>query len=60
LKVFSPDKEEVYSCELSSGDFYIAYNGGFGGEVLTNDTIMMEIKPGPYDVKSDDEDRVLI
>jgi hypothetical protein len=60
LEIFGVNGTKVDSLVLNAGDFYIAYNGGFGGEVLTDDTIMMEIKPGPYTVASDDEDRVLL
>ena len=60
LDIFSPEKKKVDSLVLHAGEFYIAYHGGFGGKVLTDDTIMMEIKPGPYNVASDDEDRELL
>ncbi len=60
LDVFDSQKNMVDSFVLNAGDYYIAYHGGFGGEVLTDDTIMMEIKPGPYNVESDDDDRVLL
>ena len=60
LDIFDSGKNKVDSLVLEAGEFYIAYHGGFGGEVLTDDTIMLEIKPGPYNVETDDEDRVLL
>jgi len=60
IEVFDSVKTKVDSFVLNAGEFYIAYHGGFGGEVLTDDTIMMEIKPGPYNVETDDEDRILL
>jgi len=45
---------------IGAGDIYMSYSGGVGYTVLENDTIMVEVKVGPYDIQSDDEDRRLL
>jgi len=45
---------------LFAGDYAVYFSGGIGFTVLEDNTIMMEVKNGPYDVGSDDEDRRLI
>ena len=64
IRTYPPDHKEgekpIATNMLSAGEFYILYEGGFGGAVMQDDTIMMEIKNGPYNVASDDEDRILL
>ena len=45
---------------LTAGDIYVSYAGGVGYHVLSEDTRMIEAKVGPYEVESDDEDRILL
>jgi hypothetical protein len=50
----------VDSRQVKAGEFYISYWGGVGFEVLEDDTRMLEIKPGPFNVTNDDEERELL
>lgn len=50
----------VDSRDLKAGEFIISYWGGIGFRVLTDDTRLLEIKPGPFNVNNDDEERVLL
>lgn len=50
----------IHKQELIPGDFCIIYNCYVGYTILEEDTILSEVKVGPYLVKSDDEDRVLL
>lgn len=50
----------VDSRELKEGDFFISYWGGVGFRVLTDDTRLIEIKPGPFNVNNDDDERELL
>jgi uncharacterized protein with PhoU and TrkA domain len=47
VDVFGPNRELVTTCELRVGDVLIAVGGGHGFRVL-EDTVLMEIKQGPY------------
>jgi hypothetical protein len=47
VDVFGPDRQLVQTCELSTGDILIAVGGGHGFRVL-EDTVLLEIKQGPY------------
>lgn len=61
VRTYTPIERRLLSARvLGPGDFYISYNGGCGFTIQENDTIMMEVKNGPYNVKSDDEDRDLL
>jgi len=61
VRTYTPKEKRLLSAKiLEAGDFYISYRGGCGFTIIEDDTIMMEIKNGPYNVKSDDEDRELL
>jgi mannose-6-phosphate isomerase-like protein (cupin superfamily) len=47
VDVFGPDRQLVTTCELRAGDLLIAVGGGHGFRVL-EDTVLLEIKQGPY------------
>ena len=53
-------KTVVDTRNLQAGEFYILYNGGVGYTVRANDTKLLEVKPGPYEVDDDDLERELI
>jgi len=42
------DNKELYRTILQSGDCIVIFNGGHSLECLTDDTILYEIKNGPY------------
>lgn len=50
----------VDSREIKAGEYYISYWGGVGFTVLEDDTRMLEVKPGPFNVSNDDEERELL
>ena len=58
LDVYDSDDHINCFVELFSGDGFISLNGGVGYKVLAHDTQMIEVKVGPYEVNSDEEDRV--
>jgi hypothetical protein len=61
VRTFLPLGNKIVDvCELTAGEFYISYHGGVGFTVRSDDTRLLEIKPGPYDVKNDDEERELL
>jgi len=60
VRIFDEQEAFVQANFLESGDFIISLNGGIGFTILENDTIMIEVKNGPYDVEDDDEERRLI
>ena len=61
VRTFTPTGCTVVDVrELRDGDFYISYHGGVGFTVRKDDTRMLEIKPGPYDVTNDDLERELL
>lgn len=60
VRIFDLDDKVAHVDTLVAGDYIVYYHGGIGFTVLEKDTIMMEIKNGPYDVQLDDEDRRLI
>jgi quercetin dioxygenase-like cupin family protein len=47
VDVFGPDRQLVTTRELRAGDLLIAVGGGHGFRVL-EDTVLLEIKQGPY------------
>jgi mannose-6-phosphate isomerase-like protein (cupin superfamily) len=47
VDVFGPERQLVTTCELTAGDMLIAVGGGHGFRVL-EDTVLLEIKQGPY------------
>lgn len=59
-RLYGFDKIFISSDILSAGSFLILYNGGVGYTILENDTTMLEIKAGSYNVVSDNEDRILL
>jgi len=61
VRTFLPTGKKVVDVrELSAGEFYISYHGGVGFTVLSNDTRLIEIKPGPFNAANDDEERELL
>jgi mannose-6-phosphate isomerase-like protein (cupin superfamily) len=47
VDVFGPERQLVTTCELGPGDMLIAVGGGHGFRLL-EDTVLLEIKQGPY------------
>jgi len=45
---YDVDDSIVHSTELLSGDCAVAFRAGHGFEVLEDDTVLYEIKTGPY------------
>ncbi len=55
IDVYSPDREIVATRELGRGDVMLMVGGGHGFRML-EDTVLMEIKQGPY-TGIDEKDR---
>jgi hypothetical protein len=53
-------KEIVDVATLVSGEYYILYDGGVGIEILEDDTRLLEVKPGTYEVDDDNLERELL
>ncbi len=53
-------KEIIDVATLVSGEYYILYDGGVGIEILEDDTRLLEIKPGTYEVTDDNLERELL
>jgi hypothetical protein len=47
VDIYTDDRRVVATCELHVGDILIAVGGGHGFRVL-DDTVLLEIKQGPY------------
>ena len=47
VDVFGPQQQLVTTCELTTGDILIAVAGGHGFRLL-EDTVLLEVKQGPY------------
>jgi len=47
LTIYDDDKEQVYESTMRRGDVVVLVAGGHGFEML-EDTVLMEIKQGPY------------
>ena len=47
VEVYSPRREAVGKCILKTGDLMLMVSGGHGFRML-EDTVLMEIKQGPY------------
>lgn len=60
IRIFDIDDKEIFNSILKEGSLFISYYGGVGYTLLSDDTRMIEVKVGPYEVKSDNEDRVLL
>lgn len=56
VDIFAADREVVATCELRAGDILIAVAGGHGFRVL-EDTVLLEIKQGPYPGGGADKER---
>ncbi len=48
ITLYDLNDEVIYRGRLESGDCFITLRGGHGFEVLEDDTILYEIKNGPY------------
>lgn len=48
LHVYDEDDAPVTSAEVGSGEVAVLFAGGHGYEVLTDDTLVVEAKNGPY------------
>lgn len=46
--VFNEEKENIYSEVITAGQFFISYRGGHGYEILSDDTIVIELKLGDF------------
>lgn len=60
VRLHGSQKELLYSGVLHAGDFCAVYDCGVGYTVLEDNTRMLEIKTGPYNFVSDDQDRILL
>lgn len=47
VDVYTDDRRVVATCELRTGDILIAVGGGHGFRVL-EDSVLLEVKQGPY------------
>jgi uncharacterized protein with PhoU and TrkA domain len=47
IDVYSPERERVAQCALRAGDLMVMVSGGHGFRML-EDTVLLEIKQGPY------------
>jgi len=56
LDVYADDRRLVATRELRTGDVLIAVNGGHGFRLL-EDTVLLEIKQGPYPGGASDKER---
>jgi len=56
VDVFGPARQLVATCKLQTGDLLIAVGGGHGFRVL-EDTVLLEIKQGPYPGGGADKER---
>jgi hypothetical protein len=60
VRISDFDDKVIHVETLFPGEYVVYYAGGIGFTVLEDDTIMMEIKNGPYDVENDEQERRLI
>ena len=60
LRVFDFDDILIFKDVLLEQNVFISYSGGLGFTCLEPDTKILEMKNGPYNVKTDDEDRILL
>lgn len=60
VNIFNMRDNFVTGTFLTPGWFVILYEGGVKYRILEDDTRLIEIKNGPYDVVNDSDDRVLI
>lgn len=58
VRVFDINDEQAFKSILKEKSMFISYYGGIGFTALSENTCMVEVKVGPYEVDSDDEDRV--
>lgn len=54
VSLFDKNKKFVQSLKLSAGDLIFFVNGGHGFEMV-NDTVLIEVKQGPYFGKESDK-----
>lgn len=47
VDVYSEDRQHVATCRLAAGDIMIMVGGGHGFRML-EDTVLLEVKQGPY------------
>jgi hypothetical protein len=47
VDVYDDQRQPVETCQLSQGDMVIAVGGGHGFRIL-EDTVLLEVKQGPY------------
>ncbi|MBM3206767.1 MAG: hypothetical protein FJZ43_04055 [Candidatus Staskawiczbacteria bacterium] len=56
--IYDEDRVLVESLVLEKGDIGIFLNGGHGYEILENDTLVLEVKNGPYVGPEKDRERI--
>ena len=58
VDIYTPQKVLFQSIELIAGDIGIFLHGGHGYEILEDDTMVLEIKNGPYVGPENDRERI--
>ncbi len=46
--IYDESDRLLQECILATGDFLVCFSGGHGYEILEDDTIVLEVKNGPY------------
>ena len=57
--IYDNDKSEIAVVVLHSGDVLVQRTGGHGFKFVTSDTLILEVKSGPYDNKDGDKEMIL-
>lgn len=57
-RVYDNSDNLVWTGPMMNGTYLISYWGGVGYDVMSSDTVMMEVKSGPF--PGDEKDRVLL
>ncbi len=57
--IYDNEKNEIAVVVLHSGDVLVQRTGGHGFKFVTSDTLILEVKSGPYVDKSGDKELIL-
>ena len=57
--IYDNDKNEIAVVVLHSGDVLVQRTGGHGFKFVTSDTLILEVKSGPYNNKEGDKEMIL-
>ncbi len=56
--IYTENEKFLKSIELNKGDTAILLNGGHGYEILEDDTMVLEVKNGPYAGSDKEKERI--